>query len=267
MTDFEASPSSQRWRAWLPNSSRRPRLEAAIVVCFVVVASALVLAQSFRYALNDARTTAGNLTTLLTEHTRLALRGTDAALLSMVTMLERTRPPEGDREFASYLIRLSEQLDFVRSLYVVGPDGYATHTSQPDAPRVSLADRRYFQILRDDPTIGLFVGRPVQSRTTGGWFVPVVRRIESVDGSFAGIAVAAVEPSFVEQTFQLLQLREFDTIALLHVDSTLIASVPPLPDFYGMQLTDHELFRDRLPQATSGVYTSISGLHMRPVII
>ncbi|TFL15900.1 ATP-binding protein, partial [Jannaschia formosa] len=40
-----------------------------------------------------------------------------------------------------------------------------------------------------------------------------------------------------------------------------------LPDFYGMQLTDHELFRDRLPQATSGVYTSISGLHMRPVII
>ena len=267
MANSAASPSSQRWRTWLPKWSGRPRLEAAIVVCFVVVASALILAQSFRHTLNEARTTAGNLTTLLAEHTRLALRGTDAALLSMVTMLERTQPPEGDPEFASYLMRLNNQLDYVRALYVVGPDGYAAHTTQPDAPRVSLTDRRYFQILRDDATIDLFVGRPVQSKTTANWFVPVARRIDSVDGSFAGIAVAAVEPSFVEQTFQLLQLREFDTIALLHEDSTLIASVPPLPDFYGMQLTDHELFRDRLPQATSGVYTSISGLHNRPVII
>ena len=267
MTDYAASPSYRRLRAWLPKSSRRQRLEAVVVVFFVVVVSALILAQSFRYALNEARSTAGNLTMLLGEQTRLAMHATDAALLSMVTMLERTQPPAGDLDYASYLSELNEQLDFVRALYVVGVDGYAIHTTQPDASRVSLVDRRYFQILRDDPAMDLFVGRPVQSKTTADWFVPVARRLEAASGSFAGIAVAAVEPRFVEQTFQLLQLREFDTIALLHEDSTLIASVPPLPDFYGMQLTDHELFRNRLPQARSGVYTSISGLHQRPAII
>ncbi|MFZ3583125.1 ATP-binding protein [Loktanella sp. DJP18] len=267
MTDYTTSPSPQRWRTWLPNTSRRPRLEAAVVVCFVVVVSALILAQSFRYALNEARTTAENLTTLLGEHTRLAMHATDAALLSMVTMSERTQPPDGDLDYASYLDQINEQLDYVSALYVVGVDGYAIHTTQSDAPRVSLVDRRYFQILRDDPAMELFVGRPVQSKTNGDWFVPVARRIESANGSFAGIAVAAVEPSFVERTFQLLQLREFDTVALLHDDSTLIASVPPLPDLYGMQLTEHELFRNRLTQAPSGVYTSISGVHRRSVII
>ncbi len=257
----------RRLRSLFQKTSRRPRLEAAVIVCAVAILSAIFLAHSFRGALNDARTTAVNLTALLGEHTRISMRATDAALLSMVTILEQAEPPDGDIDYAAYLVRLDDHLDHVRALYVVDADGYAIHTTQPDARRISLIDRRYFQILRDDSAMDLFVGRPVQSMTNSEWFVPVARRIEAADGGFAGIAVAAVEPSFVERTFQLLELREFDTIALVHKDSTLIASVPPLPDYYGMQLTEHELFRNRLPQASSGVYTSISGLHQRPAIV
>ncbi|SDY86068.1 hybrid sensor histidine kinase/response regulator [Citreimonas salinaria] len=267
MTDGTGTIPIRRWRVRLPNTSRRPRLEAVVLVCFAAIVSALILAQSYRQALDEARATTSNLTALLGEHTRIAMRSTDAALMSMVTVLESAQPREGDANYASYLDQLNDHLDYVRTLFVVGTDGYAIHTTQPDALRVSLADRRYFQILRDDPEVDLFVGRPVQSMINSEWFVPVARRIETADGGFAGIAVAAVEPSFVERTFQLLQLREFDTIALLHKDSTLIASVPPLPGYYRTQLTDHELFRSRLPHASSGVYTSISGIHQRSAIV
>jgi len=259
--------SPRHWPSLLQKTSFRLRLEAAAIVGVVAILSVLFLAQSFRQALDEARTTVGNLTALLGEHTRISVRATDAALASMVTILEQAEPPDGDIHYAAYLVWLNEHLDYVRALYVVASDGYAIHTTQPDAPRVSLVDRRYFQILRDDPAMDLFIGRPVQSKINSEWFVPVARRIETADGGFAGIAVAAVEPNFVERTFQLLELREFDTIALLHEDSTLIASVPPLPDYYGMQLTEHELFRNRLPQASSGVYTSISGVHQRPAIV
>lgn len=71
-----------------------------------------------------------------------------------------------------------DRLGIVRALYVIGPDGFIIHdTDYPDTPRVSLEDRRYFQALRDDPTLKMFIGRPILSRSVAGWFVPFTRRI------------------------------------------------------------------------------------------
>ena len=44
----------------------------------------------------------------------------------------------------------------MRALFVIGPDGFITQdTDYPSTPRVSLADRPYFQAHEQDPDLGL----------------------------------------------------------------------------------------------------------------
>src|SRR3546814_20834268 len=86
------------------------------------------------------------------------------------------------------------------------------------------------------------------------WFVPLARRIENADGSFAGVVVAAIEPLFFERTYRRLQLNDEDSVALFHADSTLIARVPPRPEMYGRDMSNLRVFAAALPQAPSGVF-------------
>ena len=92
---------------------------------------------------------------------------------------------------------------------MIGPDGFITQDSDhPNTPRVSLADRDYFIAHATNPDLGLHIGRPLVSRSVGVWFVSLSRRLTKPDGSFGGIAVAAVEPRYFEHFYQKLHLKQ-----------------------------------------------------------
>src|SRR3546814_8339148 len=148
-----------------------------------------------------------------------------------------------------------ESLDYLRALFVIGPDGFIQHdTDYPDTPRVSLADRSYFRQHRDNPGLSIFVGKPLLSRSVHRWFVPLARRIDKADGSFAGVVVAAIEPLFFERTYRRLQLNDEDSVALFHADSTMIALVPQLPEMYGQNMSNLRVFSEALPRESRGVF-------------
>ena len=73
---------------------------------------------------------------------------------------------------------------------------------------LSLEDRPYFQAHREDPSLGLHIGKPLQSRSVGVWFVSFSRRINNPDGSFGGIVVAALEPRYLKCFYKGLSLGE-----------------------------------------------------------
>src|SRR3546814_17558816 len=125
---------------------------------------------------------------------------------------------------------MRESLDYLRALFVIGPDGFIEHdTDYPDTPGVSLADRAYFRQHRDNPNLSIFVGKPLLSRSVHRWFVPLARRIENAAGSFAGAVVAAIEPRFFERTYRRLHPNDADSFALVHADRTPLARLPPRP--------------------------------------
>ena len=129
--------------------------------------------------------------------------------------------------YRATMIERLKNLPYVRAFYVVGPDGYITHdTDYPATPRVSLADRPYFQAHVANSDLGLHVGQPLQSRSVGVWFVSLSRRIADADGSFAGIVVAAVEPRYFKSLYEDLSNGEGALIALLLRDGTLLARTP-----------------------------------------
>lgn len=243
-------------------------MEAAFFIAVLLAVSAAVLWDARRTASENARSTATNLVALLHEQTSTEFHMTDFALRTAKQRLERETFAQDDPGFRADLTAMRQDLDYLRALFVIGPDGFITHdTDYPDTPRVSLADRSYFQVHRDDPDLAVFVGEPLVSRSLHRSFVPLARRIENADGSFAGVVVAAVEPLFFERTYRRLQLSDEDSVALFHADGTLVARVPALPESYGRDMSKLRLFAANLPRAPSGVYAAQSLLTGRAVII
>ncbi|MFG6579929.1 ATP-binding protein [Sulfitobacter sp. 1A13191] len=252
----------------LTKDARHLKIGLGGAVATLLLASIWIVVDARQDEQADVRTAATNISALLAQQGRTALESTDLALRAIADWLEREDLPQDDAEFRTFIRSLNERLETVRALFVIGADGYISHdTDYPDTPRVSLADRQYFSVLRDDPDRDFYVGRPNLSRSVSRWFVPVARRLESTDGQFAGVAVAALEPNFIERTYGRLKLEPRDVVVLFHADRTLIASVPPLPDAYGTKAENVRIFAPDLAEASNGIYQTMNPLTEREAVV
>jgi len=68
-----------------------------------------------------------------------------------------------------------------------------------------FADREYFIYHRSHDDDALRIGRPVHSQSNG-WLIPVTRRFNKADGSFGGVALAAIDPNYFQEMYDRLDL-------------------------------------------------------------
>jgi two-component system NtrC family sensor kinase len=228
---------------------------AALLAVGALMAAALRV--TYRREINDAQVRAANLAHLLEEQTIRNFQAVDLVLQGIADAVRSLRLPEHDPTFQEGLKRRLEFLPHVRALFVIGADGFIIHdTDHPSTPRVTLADRGYFKAHQRDATLGLHIGTPVLSRSIHRWFVSVSRRIERPDGSFGGIAVAAVEPAFYGKFYSELQLGPQDAVSLFHADGTLIARAPESLGLVGKKQPGLKLFEEHLPKKPRGTFIS-----------
>ena len=83
---------------------------------------------------------------------------------------------------------------------------------------VNVADRDYFQFHRTHRGADIFVGRAVVGRVGGEWIVPVTQRIDAADGTFMGVAIASLQPSYFSAFYHKLQVGEHGFVTLLGRD-------------------------------------------------
>jgi two-component system, NtrC family, sensor kinase len=225
---------------WIVEGRLSRRNQALIVVSLVLAAllgSAIFLWQARNAEIAAARTATTNLVELLREQTRSVFQTTDLSLSAIEERLRIGNPPINDEDFREYMRSMVSELPYVRAIFVVDRTGFIIHdTDYPETPHVSLADRSYFAEHRDKDGLGVIVGEPLISRSVNRWFVPFARRLEGADGAFSGVVVAAVEPYFFEDLYRQLSLSAHDSVALFHVNGTLIARVPATPELYGQKI-------------------------------
>jgi signal transduction histidine kinase len=243
----------------------------AITLACVLLIDALIawmVLQGRRDVLADGRRNAQRLVHLLEEQTRKAFQTADLSLVNLKNTLEQpVRPAENDAALRVRLRESTADLPHVRAFFAVGADGFIIHDSDyPSTPRTNLADRDYFTVHQRDADVGIYVGKPLKSRSIDQWFVPVSRRVEK-DGAFRGIVVAAVEPRFFEEFYRALRLGPRDSIALFSTDdTTLIARFPNVPGLVGERWPQLNLFQQRRHSAPSGTFVSESFQHGRAII-
>ncbi|MBR7784501.1 PDC sensor domain-containing protein, partial [Undibacterium luofuense] len=69
------------------------------------------------------------------------------------------------------------------------------------APKYNLADRDYFQVQRDSPSVGIYLSNPVRSKATGEWLFFLSHRLTGSDGEFIGVVIVGLSPIFYAQMY------------------------------------------------------------------
>jgi diguanylate cyclase (GGDEF)-like protein/PAS domain S-box-containing protein len=110
---------------------------------------------------------------------------------------------------------------------VLDAQGRVVMESGSLAPRrVNLADRDYFLAFREHGKQGPFFGKPVLSRVTGLYILPISRAYFQPDGSFAGVVVGGIPLSFFNELFVSLDLGPNSGVNLFRQDGVVISRFP-----------------------------------------
>jgi len=193
-----------------------------------------------------------NLTSSLIQHAELTFRIADALLIGTVERLEHDNMDVDGRARlkARFLQELRHSSQFV-SFSVIDSDGMMSVNSF-NAPENSLfTDREYFGYHRDHNDDGLHIGRPVRGRSTGRWLIPASRRFNKADGSFGGVALAAIDPQYFQNLYDQLELGTNSSVLLATLDRLLLVRRPYAESTVGLTMSKSQLF-DLLKKSPNG---------------
>jgi diguanylate cyclase (GGDEF)-like protein/PAS domain S-box-containing protein len=79
-------------------------------------------------------------------------------------------------------------------------------------------DREYFRVHQQRDSGQLFIGTPITNRVTGKCFIPVSRRINKPDGSFAGVAMVGIDTTYFTSFYQRVDVGREGLIMLAGLD-------------------------------------------------
>ena len=205
--------------------------------------------------LQSVRDETESLTLVLERHASDSVAGVDKVLAGVAEVLAVRDDTfqRGAPDIHALLRRQMALSPLTRAILFIGPDGHLLHDSDTLQPAdLNLSDRDYFVAQRDGRQPGAYVGLPVRGRTSGTWFVSMSRRFETLDGRFAGVVVAVVEPIAFRRFYETLHLGHDAVVTLFHADGQILARHPDHDTNIGRSALNNPLFTTHLKSAPAG---------------
>ncbi len=211
---------------------RRPLVALAVglLACFcllVVGVQVWSVLHARDVALRDSVSDTGNMARALASHAQASIKLGDAALSELVERIERDglSGPAAAR-LRARMMTLTHDVDELHGLFVYAADGAWLVSSLPTPVQGNNFDREYFQYHLTHPGNGMHIGKPVRSRSTGVWILPLSRRVDHPDGSFAGVALATLNLAWFGRFYDSFDVGESGTILMMLDDGTLLYRRP-----------------------------------------
>ncbi|MEI7610549.1 MAG: cache domain-containing protein, partial [Rhodospirillaceae bacterium] len=194
---------------------------------------------SWHDRLDQARQHSASLAEGLAAQADATVSGTDRLLSSLAEVLtERMSHHNGgklvaeDPDVTALLRRRVPRNPHMRAITLIAPDGTVLNDSRdPEAAHVNLADRDYFTDHRDGGPERTFIDRPEVSRTDGRWFIGMSHRVTDLNGQFAGVVNAVVDPDYFRRFFATLGIDDGGFAALFDRTGTIFAREPDFQSF------------------------------------
>ena len=247
--DPRAVPGGNDRAAVLRRRTTGCLLAGALLVLLLLLAFQLGL--SYQEQVRLAEVSTRNLAAILDARFEAALRRTDADLQALASEIPRAALSQ--QAVARYAKTVNADLDS-RLFNMNEMAGYRVHDVNGDSlyasgkvPRrcANIADRAYFQRLRDDPSAGLVFSEVVTKRSTGRPVLVVARALRDAQGKFLGVVNGLIELEYYRSQFKALDLGMQGIVALRRSDShALVVRVPELPGGANETLSpDHPVAR------------------------
>jgi PAS domain S-box-containing protein len=128
-------------------------------------------------------------------------------------------------------------------------------------PALSVADTPLFKKLVAQRDAGLAIDTVRRAALTPNlWVIPIVRRLESANGTLLGGVVAGGRVEYFQNFYRDVRLDDGTAISLLHRNGTLVARHPVAEQALGRQFPEFDAFLAALGTARGGTARGASPL-------
>jgi diguanylate cyclase (GGDEF)-like protein/PAS domain S-box-containing protein len=231
----------------------------------------------------DAKKDTANLASSLLQHAELTVRTADALLIAVVDRLEREGlgPAELERLRGWFVKEVHQSTQFV-SFAVIDSEGKMVLTSAGGGARDGVPkrveDRDYFIYHQTHADRQFQIGAPIRGRAVGEWLIPATRRFNRADGSFGGVAIAAIDPRYFQEFYDRLDIGANGVVLLASLDGKLLVRRPFVEANIGRDMSNRGTFEQlklspigslEMTSATDGVtrFTSYEQGYSYPLVV
>ena len=254
-----------------PPVIRNPFLKRLVTIILLLnlLVAAIVgysLQKSKTHYENQAKVTTRNISRILDENIAGVFEKANIALQVVCDETEHQlrQGTIGADSLDTFIIRQHSRLPELISLRVTNAAGDAIYGAKTKAATtINLAHRDYFVSLRDNPSVGIVISKPIVGGISGKWMVILARRINRPDGTFAGLVYAGIGLEYLTSNFSELNVGAHGVITLLDADLSLVVRHPE-PLKIGANIGQKVGSRQLLDMVTSGktaeTYKAISSV-------
>ena len=247
-------------------ASRTPSIIFRAVILVTLACVALLSLDIWRSfseretQINSINAATSNLARATEIHASNALDQTSGALAGMVERVENDgTSPDALTRLHSVVVREANALPQVNGFFVYDQNGaWIVSTEDTLSTAFNNADRAYFEYHKQNKDSKMHVGDPIISRSSGKWVLPLSRRLEHADGSFAGVALATIDLNYFLKFYQDLDTGHDGVVSLFSSAGKIIIRFPHNPKYIGRDVTGSELFRTIAEQGPVGSTVSRS---------
>jgi diguanylate cyclase (GGDEF)-like protein/PAS domain S-box-containing protein len=183
------------------------------------------------------------------EMSRLPLAG----LISEIN--DEVGHPDMAAKIKALITRQMKASPTLDTLSYIDAAGQMVATSSNNAPPgMNYADRDYFQFHKNSPFPLPVVGKPIKSRLSGLWVIPITQKVVLEDGSFAGTVVSTIRVNHFINFFRNFDVGSDGAFLLVRGDGVVLVRGPIQESMLGMNVSAHELFSYYLKRQTVGAY-------------
>lgn len=251
-THIVETPATEKFEA---RFKVRSAILFLVAVCLSLVAVAIWESWSSRqYHLRDKEVAMSNLAQTLASQAQASIKQADTILFGLVDRLEidgmdHEQIPRLQRLLSSQRNELSQ----LHGLFIYDEKGQWVANSNGIIPAyANNSDREYFIFHQEHPDRGPYIGPSITSRSTGEWIMPVSRRINHPDGSFAGVVLATLYLDHFLRLYNSIDMGANGVINLISADARIVIRRPFKEAEIGTSVAGGPLFSQLLPKGNFG---------------
>jgi PAS domain S-box-containing protein len=225
--------------AWRISVQWRQLLVAAsvLVIAAIIFSNVVILLKLRESTLDEVANNLGRRSLALAAQANLSLQSLSLVLDSVLERVtsesiadqEQFRGRMGQSDIHRLLSEKIVGLPQIDFIGLTDLDGNLVNTSRVwPVEAINVADRDYFQAVRANSALKVFVSAPFQNRGSGAWNIVIARRLHDANGRFVGVLNGSVNLKFFEDHWRsILDVQEVDSsISLNRLDGTVLARFP-----------------------------------------